>query len=81
MSASVSFYVDGNTSLHLSRYGVQRAPILSLDGPGYSLTLASHSTVPLSEQLAFARELAANAADFLTALELFAAANDDSESE
>lgn len=79
MSASVSFYVDSKTSFHLCRYGARRAPILTLGGEGYDLAIASHPTVPLAEQLSFARDLVENAAGFLAALELFAAAHTDAE--
>ncbi|GAA1263680.1 hypothetical protein GCM10009665_61510 [Kitasatospora nipponensis] len=77
MSASVSFHVDGKTWFHLCQYGTQRTPILTLNGADCSLALASHRDVPIAEQLECARALAENAAGFLAALELFAAANTD----
>ncbi|MFE9428261.1 hypothetical protein ACFYNO_35500 [Kitasatospora sp. NPDC006697] len=77
MPASMALYANAETRIDLSTYGTERAPLLGMSGPGYSFTLGSHSHVPLADQLAFARSLAENSADFLAALELFAAANAD----
>ncbi|MGK3943626.1 hypothetical protein ABK046_35015 [Streptomyces caeruleatus] len=81
MTASMAFYGDGNTTVRLSRYGTDRTPILTLDGEGHSLTVSVFGRVPIAEHLAFAHELSAACADYVTALETYAAALPDSTKE
>ncbi|MEU2425177.1 hypothetical protein ABZ619_29865 [Streptomyces sp. NPDC007851] len=77
MTASMAFYADRNTTVRLSRYGTTRTPILTLDGENHSLAVSAFGRVPIVERLAFARELSAACADYVTALEAYAAALPD----
>ncbi|WP_369224179.1 hypothetical protein AB5J52_25825 [Streptomyces sp. R39] len=79
MTASMAFYADGNTTVRLSRYGTTRTPILTLDGENHSLAVSAFDRVPVAEHLTFARELSAACADYVTALEAYAAALPDDE--
>ncbi|MDT9699796.1 hypothetical protein [Streptomyces sp. P17] len=81
MTASMAFYADGNTTIRLSQYGTDRSPILTLDGADHSLSVSVFDRVPIAEHLAFARELSAACADYVTALETYAAALPDSTKE
>ncbi|MEU9731118.1 hypothetical protein [Streptomyces sp. NPDC048002] len=81
MTASMAFYADGNTIVRLAQYGTTRTPILTLDGEGHSLTVSAFARVPVAEHLAFARELAVACADYVKALEAYAAALPDGESD
>ncbi|MDH2393143.1 hypothetical protein QCN29_31085 [Streptomyces sp. HNM0663] len=74
MSAIMSFYGDADTGVHLHDYGTKRAPILALDGNGCSLSVSAFNAVPIADHLAFAKALAAATADYLAALETYAAA-------
>ncbi|KUN79137.1 hypothetical protein [Streptomyces griseoruber] len=73
MTASMAFYADTRTTVRLSQYGTDRAPILALDGADHSLTLSAFDTLPMAAHLAFARDLAAACADYVKALEVYAA--------
>ncbi|MFC8239404.1 hypothetical protein [Streptomyces chartreusis] len=79
MTASMAFYADGNTIIRLSQYGTARTPILTLDGEGHSLAVSAFDRVPIAEHLTFARELSAACADYVEALEIYAAALPDGE--
>ncbi|MFJ5778621.1 hypothetical protein [Streptomyces sp. NPDC093094] len=81
MTASMAFYADGNTIVRLNQYGTVRTPILTLDGEGHSLSVSVFDRVPLDEHLAFARELSAACADYVRALETYAAALPDGETD
>ncbi|MEU3983860.1 hypothetical protein AB0F77_27915 [Streptomyces sp. NPDC026672] len=74
MTASMGFYADADTTVQLSQYGTKRAPILTLDGEGHSLAVSAFARVPIADHLAFARDLAAACADYVKALEIYAAA-------
>ncbi|MEV6651755.1 hypothetical protein [Streptomyces sp. NPDC051219] len=74
MTAAMGFYADASTSVRLSDYDAERPPILSLDGAGHSLLISAFDSVPIADHLAFARDLATAAADYVTALERYAAA-------
>lgn len=75
MPASMSIYGDATTRVHIHDYGTKRTPILALDGASYSLSVSVFDSVPLADHLAFARELADAATQYLTALETYAAAH------
>ncbi|MER7923880.1 hypothetical protein ABTY96_12265 [Streptomyces sp. NPDC096057] len=74
MTASMSFYADADTTVRLSEYGTNRAPILTLDGEDHSLSVSAFDRVPIADHLTFARDLAAACADYVKALEAYAAA-------
>ncbi|MFG2023629.1 hypothetical protein [Streptomyces sp. NPDC048825] len=74
MTATMSFYADAATNVHLSQYGTRRTPILTLNGDGHSLTVSVFDRVPIADHLAFARDLAAACTDYVKALETYAAA-------
>lgn len=74
MTASMGFYADADTSVRLNDYGTQRAPILNLDAPDHQLSITAFSKVPIADHLAFARALATAAAEYVAALETYAAA-------
>ncbi|WAZ23025.1 hypothetical protein STRCI_004339 [Streptomyces cinnabarinus] len=77
MTASMSFYADTHTTVRLSKYGTRNAPILALDGEDHTLTVSAFDHVPIADHLTFARELAAACADYVKALETYAAAMSD----
>ncbi|MEU9339092.1 hypothetical protein AB0D49_39120 [Streptomyces sp. NPDC048290] len=79
MTASMAFYADGDTTVRLSQYGTTRTPILTLDADGHSLSVSAFNQVPIADHLAFARELATACAEYVTALETYAAAPSDGE--
>ncbi|SEQ71691.1 hypothetical protein SAMN04487983_1007170 [Streptomyces sp. yr375] len=81
MTASMAFCADGNTIVRLCEYGTVRTPLLTLDGEGHSLTVSAFDRVPIAEHLTFARELAAACADYVRALETYAAALPDGETD
>ncbi|MFE9608842.1 hypothetical protein [Streptomyces sp. NPDC006012] len=74
MTASMAFYADGNTTVRLNQYGTTRTPILTLDGEDHSLAVSAFPRVPIADHLSFARSLSAACADYITALETYAAA-------
>nr|WP_222109489.1 hypothetical protein [Streptomyces cupreus] len=74
----MAFYADRNTTIRLSKYGTERTPILTLDGEDHSLTVSVFDRVPIAEHLAFVRELSAACADYVKALETYAAAPPES---
>ncbi|MFE9649330.1 hypothetical protein ACFYO0_35520 [Streptomyces sp. NPDC006365] len=74
MTASMSFYADAGTNVHLSQYDSRRTPILTLNGEGHSLTVSAFDRVPIADHLAFVRDLAAACTDYVKALETYAAA-------
>jgi hypothetical protein len=74
VTASMAFYADGNTTIRLSQYGTTRTPILTLDGEDHSLTVSAFARVSIADHLTFARDLTAACADYVTALETYAAA-------
>jgi hypothetical protein len=71
------FYADTDTRVDLSTYGTKSAPILALNGSGYTLSISAFSRVSNADHLAFAKALATAAADYVTALETYAAAHPD----
>jgi len=73
VTASMSFYADTHTTVRLSKYGTHHAPILALDGEDHTLTVSAFNHVPIADHLSFARELAAACADYVKALETYAA--------
>ncbi|MCW2871284.1 hypothetical protein [Actinacidiphila oryziradicis] len=73
MSASMSFYADADSHVRLHRY-TERVPILTLNGRDHSLTISAFDRTPMADHLAFAKALATAAANYLTALETYAAA-------
>ncbi|GAA2246296.1 hypothetical protein GCM10010430_30390 [Kitasatospora cystarginea] len=79
MSASMSFHPEPNTYVTCHGYGNERTPILSLWSPSASLMISENDALPLADLLAFARELAAETAAYLAALELYAASQSDKE--
>ncbi|MGI5436353.1 hypothetical protein ACQEV4_02350 [Streptomyces shenzhenensis] len=81
MTASMAFYADGNTAVRLNRYGTTRTPILTPDGENHSLAVSAFDRVPIAEHLAFARELSTACADYVAALEAYAAALPDDETD
>ncbi|MGW0081884.1 hypothetical protein [Streptomyces sp. NPDC003393] len=81
MTASMAFYADGNTTIRLNQYGTARPPILTLDGEGHTLAVSAFARVPVADHLAVARELSAACAEYVKALETYAAALADREKE
>ncbi|MEU9247598.1 hypothetical protein [Streptomyces sp. NPDC048385] len=81
MTASMSFYADGDTTIRLNQYGTRRAPILTLYGEGHSLSVSAFDHVPVANHLAFARTLAIACAEYVTALETYATALADGDQE
>ncbi|MBT2390138.1 hypothetical protein J7E87_12040 [Streptomyces sp. ISL-1] len=73
MTASMAFYADGSTTIRLADYGAERTPILMVDGVGHSLHISAFNSVPIADHLAFARELATAATEYVAALERYAA--------
>jgi hypothetical protein len=69
----MSFYADADSYVRLHRYGTERVPILNLIGRGHSLTISAFDRTPMADHLAFAKALATAAANYLTALETYAA--------
>ncbi|GAA2816844.1 hypothetical protein GCM10010441_46730 [Kitasatospora paracochleata] len=74
MSGSIYFHVDGASWVTCHAYGRQRTPILSVSCSGLSLSIAGDDRASVADQLQFARELAAETAAFLGAMEEFASA-------
>ncbi|SNX61877.1 hypothetical protein SAMN06272735_3627 [Streptomyces sp. TLI_55] len=74
MSASMSFYGDASTWVHLHDYGTRRLPILAIDGDGYGLTISVFDSRPIADHQAFAEKLAQASADYLAAVQRYAAA-------
>ncbi|MGW5634472.1 hypothetical protein [Streptomyces sp. NPDC003832] len=72
MTASMSFYADTRTTVRLSEYGTDNAPILTLVGEDHNLTVSAFSNIPIADHLSFARALAAACADYVKALETYA---------
>jgi len=73
VTATMSFYADAGTRVRLNQYGTRQAPILALDGDDHSLLVSAFEHVPAADHLSFARQLAAACADYVTALEAYAA--------
>lgn len=74
MPASMSFHGDASSRVRLHDYGTERLPILSLDGDGYSLSISVFDSRPIADHQAFAEKLAKAAADYLAAVQRYAAA-------
>ncbi|MEV1085025.1 hypothetical protein AB0I98_43575 [Streptomyces sp. NPDC050211] len=74
MPASMSFHGDASSWVHLHDYGTERMPILAIDGDGYYLTISVFDSRPIADHQAFAERLAQTAADYLAAVQRYAAA-------
>ncbi|MFG2855117.1 hypothetical protein ACGFZ9_31305 [Streptomyces mirabilis] len=74
MPASMSFHGDASTWVHLHDYGTERLPILAVDGDGYYLSISVFDSQPIADHQAFAEKLAKAAADYLAAVQRYAAA-------
>jgi hypothetical protein len=77
----MAFYADADTSVRLSQYGTDGAPILTLDGKDHSLAVSAFDHVPAAVHIAFARELAAACAEYVKALETYAVARAENDSD
>ncbi|GAA1101476.1 hypothetical protein [Kitasatospora arboriphila] len=73
MSASMSFNARPATQVTCHDYGTDRPPILNLWSTPVSLTITGDNAIPIEDHLAFARNLAAETASYLAAMERFAA--------
>ncbi|MEY9875990.1 hypothetical protein ABH931_005497 [Streptacidiphilus sp. MAP12-33] len=73
MTVHLGFYAAADTTVNLHDYGTERTPILSLGNIAEHLTISALDSIPLTDHLTFARHLAAAAADYLAALEMYAA--------
>ncbi|MEY9871216.1 hypothetical protein ABH931_000681 [Streptacidiphilus sp. MAP12-33] len=74
MHVSMSYHVDADTWVDLHAYGTERTPILGLTNIGQHLMISACGDLPLTDHLAFARQLADATARYVTAMETYAAA-------
>lgn len=77
MTTSMAFYGGANTGVRLNEYDAKRPPILTLDDDGAWLSISAFESVPIADHLDFARSLASAAAEYVTALETYAASLPD----
>ncbi|MEU6853539.1 hypothetical protein ABZ901_26895 [Actinacidiphila alni] len=77
MTVTIGFHAAADTRVDLFTYGTEGTPILDLSGSEHSLTISAFSRVSNADHLAFAKALATAAAEYVTALETYAAAHPD----
>ncbi|MEV6110473.1 hypothetical protein AB0M28_38105 [Streptomyces sp. NPDC051940] len=72
MTMYASFHPDGQTYVRAHTYGTDDPPILALDNPGGSLSVAVFSSTPVAEHRAFVAALLAAVAEYATAVDAWA---------
>ncbi|MBT2392616.1 hypothetical protein J7E87_25085 [Streptomyces sp. ISL-1] len=74
IGASISFHLTDKPFVMCHDYGTNRTPILAVQDEHASFTLYARDSVPPAEQLRFAQDLLTAVAAYVTAVEMYTAA-------